>query len=98
MTKERLVLNQENYESLEYIKEIVAFPKLKVTENASINNWKFKKEATILSTICNPNVLECFDVFLQPKALVLEYCEQIVYFGEETARIHSFKETSISRR
>ena len=30
-------------------------------------------------------------MFLQPKTFVLESCEQIVYFGEETARIHSFK-------
>ena len=74
MTKEKFVLNQESYEKLEYIGEgkfaqiypgkcikdgaIVALRRLKLTENASINNRKFKKEAAILSTICNPNVLQ----------------------------------------
>ena len=107
MTKEKFVLTQENYVSLEYIGEgkfaqiyrakcikdgsIVALRRLKLTENASVNDRKFKKEAATLSTIRNPNVLECFGVFLQPKTFVLEYCEQIVSFGEETARIHSLK-------
>ena len=62
-----------------------------MTENASINNRKFKKEAAILSTICNPNVLQCFGVFLEPKTFVLEYCQQIVSLGEKTAKIHSLK-------
>ena len=107
MTKEEFVLSRENYESLEYIGEgkftqmyrgkcikdeaIVALRRLKLTENAFINNRKFKKEAAILSIICNPNVLECFGVFLQPKTFVLEYCEQIVSVGKQRARIHSLK-------
>ena len=69
--------------------------RLKLTENAFINNHKFKKEAKIFSTISNPNVLECFGVLLQLKSFVLEYCEQIVSSGEKTHRIHSLKKLPV---
>ena len=65
MTKNKFVLSYENYESLEYIGRgkfaqiyrakcikdgsIVALRRLKLTDNASINNHKLKKEAAILS-------------------------------------------------
>ena len=71
--KDKFDWSQENYESVRDIGErkfaqiycakcikdgsIVVLGRLKLTENAFINNHKFKKEAKIFSTIFNPNVV-----------------------------------------